>query len=132
MQAKSKELIIGLVNRLLSHLMPVFLLQKSWIQKLKFSVQMLWKNISKSKQINRDNQNQLFPLKILVKNNLKFKKILAKAQINILMMISILFQEARVKWWIFQKLWNHNKFNHQVLISNKNKVWFHQRYKLNM
>jgi hypothetical protein len=58
---------------------------------------MRWKNISKSKLINKDNLNQLLLHKIQGKNNLKLKKILVKAQINTLMMILIQYQEARAK-----------------------------------
>jgi hypothetical protein len=58
---------------------------------------MRWKNISKSKLINKVNLNQLLLHKIQGKNNLKLKKILVKAQINTLMMILIQYQEARAK-----------------------------------
>jgi hypothetical protein len=105
--------------------MPVILFQRIRPLKLKFSAQMLWKNIWKNKPVNKINLNQLQLHKIQEKIKLKIKKILVKAQINIQMMILIQYQEVKAKWWIFLKLLILNKFSLQVLICKINK--FHQR-----
>ena len=97
MQVKNKESIIGRVNKLSSRRMLVIQHQKNKFQKLKFSVQMQWKNILKSKPTSKDNQNQLLLHKFKIKKYHKPKKILVKAQINTLMMNLIQYLEARAK-----------------------------------
>lgn len=97
MLVKSKESTIGLEKEHLNHQMQAIPHQKNKFQKMKFSVQMQWKNILKTKRKNKGILNPLPLLKNKGKKHLKHKKISVKAQINTLMMILIQYLEARAK-----------------------------------